>query len=571
MLVADLAVADWSGWCPNAYTNGSTVGIFRFPGTNPVYASLWVATNRASYTNHPTYSSTAVVSYTFLSDVRLDVPPWGATVSNTRTYSLTDWTNTIIAGVTSWYPVARAYTVTNISALVQTNVAVQAWDAWAIDGYRLARERRAAAGQDPYDSGTLTWLENVFYRENRAQLIATKAALAAVATSFVDMEGTTSRVFVAGFTNGAVPMLDQNIIIGRAHGPSNWWTVTPWSELNGSGVGMGRCVTTRWTIVGSATGIVTNTSFNACNQPVTISGTNGQIVSSICTNADIEEGWTTLDYGWKFMPAVATQMQQTAQSGARETHTGYTNTYAWEQYCYWTNVCAHPWCESAATTTGIVASVKWRHEIFDGSDCGDALSYDWWNGGSPNAWLGVIEAARYKPDQYQHAGRVHTNALTIVTGRLPVAWAYESRSWTQTVTICTVETNPGDFAEFTNSWSSTHGWPLTVPTNYTLNLWSLTTNASGQANMTDTNVLVGPAMTDLNTASSFICADESVGIIGACGLGDAVLQNEIYFCDTGFGDGYWIGSGVISYFQYDLSPLTIFDWTASPTNGFQYR
>ena len=95
--------------------------------------------------------------------------------------------------------------------------------------------------------------------------------------------------------------------------PSNYFRYTPQRNLAGATVGWPRVLTNTYTIKTPLSTVVTQTCTDYIGTSHTVSGTNGQNFSFIVTNQNVATGFTTADYGWKYIPIVYSNLSKTVQ------------------------------------------------------------------------------------------------------------------------------------------------------------------------------------------------------------------------------------------------------------------
>lgn len=407
LLLASPVCAEWIGFHPLAYTNGSTVGIIRFPSGTQVFANVWAGTNVVLYTNYPRPNVSVVVTSRFLHPVVLGDYASGGNVANPWTYMLTRWTNTVSTNTpptTNWYPVELQYKVTNLTTLVQTSVNVQARDVWAIDAHRALAERGLGATAMEYES---------LYTANRELCEKAKQEIAS------------GIVYTYSNPTSDAP---QSLVLTSEYAavgaPSNYHSWTSYRMLGGTGTGMGRYVTNWFTITGTNATMNTNYSYTACGDSVTLVGTNGQIVSTVCTNADIAEGFTELDYGWKYVPALLKRFTTTWAGGGVSTNiSASTGTYFTNWYNGYGGVCANisDWVfdGNGGVPDGMPAASAWRE--------GDTRLHYYRN--SAGILYGLAQASLSTGAQCEITEYLYADAPTVYD-ESPVFTAYSNESFT---------------------------------------------------------------------------------------------------------------------------------------------
>lgn len=191
---------------------------------------------------------------------------------------------------TNWYMSNVVYV--SVADAVQTNVHMQPRDVWAYDLYKAATERFLTLPSP---------LSVKFYKSLRSDLVDLKSAIESSLDSgkWVD----TNNITING-----IGLLTVTGEVARYNLPSNYLDWTCYSQFNGVGVGEQRVVTGSWTVVGATTGIVTNSVHDACGNATTITGTNGQVVTFVCTNDYIASGYTSLNYGVEGLRSIINDM-----------------------------------------------------------------------------------------------------------------------------------------------------------------------------------------------------------------------------------------------------------------------
>lgn len=179
-------------------------------------------------------------------------------------------------------------------------------DVWAIDAARAVFERRAASLT--FDAtNTFDQYISFHYSQNKQNLTYIKALLSDIIPRFVDHQILSQQ---NNLTN--VPYFTIEKVMSLAGAPTNYLDYTPWVELAGDGTnGMTTIFTQRYvqTCI-SRTDICTN----YLSDGTALYQTNGYIWEFVKTNA-IESGRTHLDYGWKYIRKVITNLYLTNISG----------------------------------------------------------------------------------------------------------------------------------------------------------------------------------------------------------------------------------------------------------------
>lgn len=269
----------WVGWYNDAYLNSETPGTFN-PGSDQSLPSieLPVALLFTSYTNI-TPNRTNFWTYTSRVDIASVLyPPFS------RTYD--------------WYGEPLSYQMKSLQMAYR--------DVWAIDAARAVFERRAAC-LTMNATNTFDQYISFNYSQNKQNLTYIKALLSDIIPRFVDHQILSQQ---NNLTN--VPYFTIEKVMSLAGAPTNYLEYAPWVELAGDGTnGMTGIFTQRYvqTCI-SKTDICTNYLADG----TALYQTNGFIWEFVKTNA-IESGRTHLDYGWKYMRKVITNLYLTNISG----------------------------------------------------------------------------------------------------------------------------------------------------------------------------------------------------------------------------------------------------------------
>lgn len=353
--VCSATAYDWNGWS----TNGVWTGLRNVSITAGVYCT----THQATFTN-----------WTSATVCRTQTVNWIANVYA----SLTGAPNPIVStwefdvGTLTTAGVVRAVeTRTFTNSLVATNLHLLNPDIMLIETWHALMERAQVIGVTPPASPRLPryLLEDTTALKN---WITNNCAL------FVNRGAYTNGTFTNWIGTGDwlhPPMIQTHEQLAAANGlPTNYFATTFARETVGLGVGMGRIVTTTWRIATSAAGIVTQSTVNACGQTVNVSGTNGQYVSAICTNGNIQAGFTSLDYGlariqtpinflsWTTSLTTYSSSEWRRVSGPHDTEYAQS-TYSWTTAV---NVAGLAWTNQTDEAGDLDPAKTWRYT--DGND-----------------------------------------------------------------------------------------------------------------------------------------------------------------------------------------------------------
>ena len=201
------------------------------------------------------------------------------------------------------YSVQIEETLTEIGLGVKTNLSLNIKDLRSWDTYNALKERGNVA------STTNSEVPR-YYRHERTNLVEFKEFLVHIIDDFVD-----TNLVITNYLNvhGKLPSYDTATqLLAWVSAPTNYLEYTPWRQLNGSGIAYGRVVTSSFVLVG--TGTVTNEVYGYYGSgPYSVTGVAGSTASIADTNVDIEVGFTTLDYGWKFMDEICNELVWTTE------------------------------------------------------------------------------------------------------------------------------------------------------------------------------------------------------------------------------------------------------------------
>lgn len=275
----------WTGWHAEAWAN------LRLTNAEAV-AMAAVVNGPFALTNYlapypSTNSTTSLI--TFLSDIE-PLPVGPAIITNIWTFNVYNAGGTNVSEIR-----------TNVAAQVATNLNLQARDILAFDSYLADLERFYVM-----PIGTIE--KPRYYRGYRDALVYIKARISAQFGSYVATNWTAP----ATYTNAPYVVVWSNDFLTGF--PSNCLTYTPYRDLHLS-AGSPRVITGTFTWATSSTNVITNTVQDSCGNLVTISGTNGQVTTFVCTNANIEAGYTSGSYGWGPITTLYARMVRTATVG----------------------------------------------------------------------------------------------------------------------------------------------------------------------------------------------------------------------------------------------------------------
>lgn len=277
-----------AGWNTNAWPTYSHLRL-----SNAVMTNLYALSHAIVVTNWTSPTSEVVWTDRFLTDIWPDAAP-----TNEQT-NVFFYTVTAYSGTVAW-----TKTLTGVSVGVRsvTNLALQAQDVWALETYFALQERiHFVSGLGVSLSSNLTYSPK-FYRSAQSNLSAAKTWLNDNARKFV-LPATNPVIGTTFYTEATVSNL-----MTVCNLPTNYLAWTPNRGLSGSGFPYYRMQTCFWDVVASSAGVVTQTTWDCCGNSVVIEGTNGQRIATICTNADIQGNFTSLDYGYSGITAIVSKL-----------------------------------------------------------------------------------------------------------------------------------------------------------------------------------------------------------------------------------------------------------------------
>jgi hypothetical protein len=191
----------------------------------------------------------------------------------------------------------------------------------------------------------------------------------------------------------SIPRWTARALCAAAGAPSNWCEYTPWRQIDGNGTnGVGRVSTQSWTIATTYTSAVERLLFDFWGGYTNVLVTNGQVVSVVVTNTDIEDGFTHLDYGDKRAERIISLLAWPVMDDVRWVAQGKNAANAW-----------------AETGVGAENIDEIEAPVFA---CGDAATNASWattyadNGAHYTAWTGWLVGVDTTPgdeDYYAYA------------------------------------------------------------------------------------------------------------------------------------------------------------------------
>lgn len=280
----------WDGWYEKAY-NGTnfTADVFRLAENDEPEITLYGGRMQESYQHEVAQGDLRTFTVDMYDGFVESIPPWGSTSYVTRVFVTDRYHKRTSDNGDTYYIISNVvYTFTaNVARVAVQNQRVQARDVWAIDAIRAIRERKAAVGLDIKNTYDI-----VFYNRNRDVLVWAKDEIKTLASQFVDPQPSTGFVFSGSFEIGDehYPRGFDSIqeLCQRVGAPDNYFDYTPWVEIGGR------------------------------EKNDTNIYTNAQI-------PDILPGKTHLDYGWKYIRPMLTNLHITTGSviakGGREAQT----------------------------------------------------------------------------------------------------------------------------------------------------------------------------------------------------------------------------------------------------------
>jgi len=184
-------------------------------------------------------------------------------------------------------------------------------------------------------------------------------------TSFVDPFGTNDFTELFGTNYASIldwdsfALTESNLIANTIVGPTNYFDYTP-PQLYALHpvVDYGRIVTNSWTMVCSGTNACTNSVIDFEGDTREVVGTNGQAVTFLSTNENVQAGYTLSDYGWKHMPTLITNGLRWIGGTYSQTPT-YLDAWSLTNGATWADAKANatnaaPLTKAGNWTTGII-------------------------------------------------------------------------------------------------------------------------------------------------------------------------------------------------------------------------
>lgn len=263
------------------------------------------------------------------------------------------WTNN---GIVSWMTTIVARTETTNFGVSKVDLNLDVADLWAIDIFDALKERYYAICHklmsDPTGESVSIAITNIvpgtrhYARQPNAALLSRylRQNLGAAswyigggggggdpvwetrtcykhwilnrASDYIDhtqLDGADSLdTWFSGGTN-TFPAMTATAVLGRVGAPTNWFAWTPYRALGGKGPEAlyGHTITTSWTIACGATDTVTRTTSCYLAESHVITGTNGQVLTAICTNANVLAGRTEGEYGYYYARSTVTNLTLT--------------------------------------------------------------------------------------------------------------------------------------------------------------------------------------------------------------------------------------------------------------------
>jgi hypothetical protein len=262
----------WIRW----WLSGSTVVL---PGTVDSGARAW--------------TNVYIQALTTTNEVTVHPSPSFSCTTNTTVHSWTE--DGVACAVTN--KVIGARKLTNLVDGIRFGVP----ETWAWD----AREALLERGRNPPLRFFRQWIPYHYATTpadpwNIAQI---KAATALAVPDHCDLGALSNDTYEAWWainTNAsAPPSWSVTGCLAWVGAPTNLLAYTPSRNLGGGHIGEGHVVTSRFVL--PADGVYTTHSYLAAAQ--ILSGTQGQAFAVVETNANVLPGYTTADYGYKWIPA----------------------------------------------------------------------------------------------------------------------------------------------------------------------------------------------------------------------------------------------------------------------------
>lgn len=356
------------------------------------------------------------------------------------------------AGTTS-QEVTTVYTSLRTATNFEAGVRLGVPEAWAWDAAEALRERGAA----PTMRFFRHWQSSSLGVDDPADLRNVKQAKDAIAvfcapglfgspSEYLDRTYQSNDTWLSWMranSTAVLPSYSTTSLLAYAEAPSNWFAYTPFRDFGGSWTGEGHVVESRFVL--PADGVYTTADYFGSQQ--ILSGTQGQVFVTVGTNANVAEGFTVADYGWKRVPSIINALTHKAEESGAPLKKGPI----YEGF-------GSSWEEAKANCTNIVASA-------------DAIDWDSGIGTAGAFWTAetgsTIYAYRFTGTvivDYAAAPEPHTNAFasTFLLYGLP------SVTHSRTVTVAYA-----NIMGFTQNWNCvTQGIPpYSVSHAYTNPAW----------------------------------------------------------------------------------------------------
>ena len=274
----------------------------------------WATSHSIIYTQRVTATNLLTLTNRFL----FNIAPTNFTsdpISNAFTFTIAEVT-------TNGTPTNRIYTVSDIQSLQQTNLA-QNWRARIkLDCTLATAERVAGAG-----SASNTAAGVRFYFNDQEQLVYLKSRISSILSLGTYISGPTySNAYAA--TNFTVldpkGLYNAGTLPAAAAYPSNYLSFTPYFDLFYTNSTFARVMTCSYTLVSvPASAIVTSYFSDCCGNYTNASGTNGQTVTIVCTNANIFPGFNASAYNYYAFRHVITNLNAIYASAQVDSHDHY--------------------------------------------------------------------------------------------------------------------------------------------------------------------------------------------------------------------------------------------------------
>lgn len=342
---------DWTGWDTNAWPS-TVAGKVYWSDTNKIVniTNIWAYQTKTTYTaTNISYASYALPNYStngYAYDIRdYIINSWPSVVSPigigamsaSNHFMITVTSKTFYAISTNYYvtsgllptgselffpqvryngntfTIQETLTRTTIGWR-QTNLLLNASDIRGFDCYVALNYLDDVVDDNVYSTRNLL---RFTYRNEWENLKSIKATIYALVNKTNDYWYYPAMGNVYGYFTNKTSDTSSPFYVGNDYdwiksnlpnAPTNFLRYTPVRGLDGRS-GLPRVLTNYYTIRTDASGIVTQNFTDYLGNTNQAIGTNGQEISIQVTNSNVQAGYTTADYGWKYTDDCIAQLR----------------------------------------------------------------------------------------------------------------------------------------------------------------------------------------------------------------------------------------------------------------------